>query len=211
MLAHMLKRVPHDLLGMRADHASSMLAYQGTYMDSLHATDILSCWQNEGRLVAFVEWDNGASGDYPLFECPFGDAAMGLRATLALHSASFSHAPRVNRPFIPRSTQQAAATAKAGVHIARTSASIARENTYPRADDILAGRRTGHGFYSMYSAGDLMCDQLRYSPNRMFCIDAVGTEGVWQCAYACNQDAYVHTSWLVEVQFQLMLRRYSND
>lgn len=155
--------------------------------------------QDEGRLVAFVEWDNGACGDYPLFECPFGDAAMGLRATLALHSASFSHAPRVHRPVIPRSAHEGAVTAKTGIFFAGRYAFTARENTYPRADDILAGRRTGHAFYAMHTMCDLMCDQLRYSPARMFCVEAVGADGAWQCAYACDQDAYVFTSWLAEV------------
>ena len=32
--------------------------------------------EDEGRLVAFVEWDCGACGDLPLFECPHGTAVL---------------------------------------------------------------------------------------------------------------------------------------
>ncbi len=90
-------------------------------------------------------------------------------------------------------------TAKTGVVISRRHGSEAREDTYPRADDIFAGRRTGYEYYSRHRSGELMCDQMRYSEARMFCVEAVGADSLWHWAYACAEDAYVYTSWMAEV------------
>ena len=130
------------------------------------------------NIVAMVEWDNGNVGEYSLREHPHQGGDVGARkvrraaggmcvATLAL--ALEKH---------PQGTVLGGSLLK---------------NTRPMRAEEGAPSLTDRG-----KAGMLLgCSDRRFAAGpQMFVLEAVSAVGVYEWAYSCALDSYLHTSWM---------------